>query len=508
MIWKIARKDLLLNLMTFKFLVGTITCLVLTAVLTAVLLNDYQRRWKEYHDNVTTDEAELRASKVYDNVTSNHRIYRRPTALSVFSRGIESQVGDSVAINEYGIPELEGGAVAANPYLVILQSLDLSLLYRIVLSLLALLIACDVVSGERASGTLMLTASGTVARYQILLGKALAGLMTLATPLTMAFLVAILMLSFSPAVDLAASDWVRMGIMYMASLLFISAVFNGGLLLSCSTRHPATSLMLGLFFWIVLAMIVPNAGGYLAAQLRPLQPIGPMNAQLSALEEKYFFKAFGESDKIPMVGHGIEHEETPFRRYTLVCDKEWIDSLVKRSAVREAIWSDYLDQSWQIEHSHIETLFKQEQLATSLARVSPVCLYENAMSALAGTSTAGCRSFIEAARAHRRQIYDYVAAKTDNRRSPSLYTPCTAADQQVYQQYLDKKMSEEEFQQWKDRRVANLASLDLQDCPRFEHRGDLPRDLRASLLDLSALVFANALFFSLAFTAFMKYDVR
>jgi len=31
MIWKIARKDLLLNLMTFKFLAGTIVCVVLTS---------------------------------------------------------------------------------------------------------------------------------------------------------------------------------------------------------------------------------------------------------------------------------------------------------------------------------------------------------------------------------------------------------------------------------------------------------------------------------------------
>ncbi len=126
------------------------------------------------------------------------------------------------------------------------------------LSLLALLIAYDAISGERMAGTLLLTASGTVARHQILLGKTLAGMMTLAVPLTMAFLVAILMLSLSPAVELAASDWVRMGIMYVASLLFISAVFNGGLLISCSTGYPARSLMLGLFLWIVLAMVVSS----------------------------------------------------------------------------------------------------------------------------------------------------------------------------------------------------------------------------------------------------------
>ncbi len=508
MIWKIARKDLLLNLMTFKFLVGTIVCVVLTAVLMLILLSDYQRQWQQYHDNVAADEAELKASKVYEHVMSNHHVYRPPAVLSVFSRGIESQVSNSAGIDEYSVLELSGGAVAANPYLAILQSLDLSLLYRTVLSLLALLIACDAISGERIAGTLLLTASGTVARHQILLGKVLAGMMTLAVPLTMAFLVAILMLSLSPAVDLTASDWLCMAIMYVASLLFISAIFNGGLLISCSTRHPATSLMLGLFLWIILAMVVPNAGGYLAAQIRPLEPAGPRITRLLDLEETYFFKAGDAGDKIPMAGHGVEHEETPSRRYTLVCDKEWLDSLVKRNAVREPIWAEYIDKAWQIEHSHVEALLQQEQLATKLSRISPVCMYENVMSALAGTDTPGCRGFVEAAQAYRRQIVDYVRAKTDNQQSPLFFTPCTPADRQQYQQYLDKKLSEEQFQQWKDRRIANLQPLDLQDCPRFICRPNLLLALRAGLPDLSALVFANALFFALTFAAFLRYDVR
>ncbi len=129
MIWKIGRKDLLLNLMMFRFLVGTIVTVALTAVLMPVLLSDYERQWKEYHDSVAADEAELMASKVYDHVMSNHRVYRPPAVLSVFSRGIESQVSSSASIDRYSIPELGGGAVAANPCLAILQSLDLSLLY-------------------------------------------------------------------------------------------------------------------------------------------------------------------------------------------------------------------------------------------------------------------------------------------------------------------------------------------------------------------------------------------
>jgi len=46
MIWKIAKKEFLLNLMTFKFAVGTIVCVVLMAVFMPILAKDYEERLK------------------------------------------------------------------------------------------------------------------------------------------------------------------------------------------------------------------------------------------------------------------------------------------------------------------------------------------------------------------------------------------------------------------------------------------------------------------------------
>jgi ABC-type transport system involved in multi-copper enzyme maturation permease subunit len=508
MIWKIAKKEFLLNLMTFKFAVGTLVCVVLTAVLMPALINDYRQRLKEYNTNIAIDEEELREAKVYDNITMNHRVYRPPSVLSVFSRGIENQVSNTAGIGKLAVPQISTGTSAVNPYLAILQTLDITLLNQIVLSLLALLVACDAVSGERVSGTLMLIASNTVARHEILLGKILAGLMTVAVPLTMAFFVAVLMLSSSAMVDFTSSEWARLCLIYLVTMLFISAVYTGGLYISCSTKYPATSLMLGLFFWIILVMIVPNAGSYLAAQLSPLVPSEPIHAKLQELEEEYFFKAAAAGDQIPIMGHSVEHAEKMLRRYALVCDNEWIEAIVKRNAVREPIYAEHADKAWEIENTYIETLFRQEQLATNLSRISPVCVYENAMSALAGTDVASCMNFVDSARAHRREVLEYVRGKTNNYSLPSFFTPCTEADRAQYQQYLDGKMSEEEFQKWKEKKIAQVQPLDLQDYPRFIYKGSVLGDLRKAVVDLSTLFLTNVLFFVLSFVAFMKYDVR
>ena len=82
------------------------------------------------------------------------------------------------------IPEISAAAAKGNPYLSIFPLFDASLIFKIVISILALLIAYDVVSGEREQGTLKLIVSGTISRSQILVGKLIAGLETLAIPIT------------------------------------------------------------------------------------------------------------------------------------------------------------------------------------------------------------------------------------------------------------------------------------------------------------------------------------
>jgi len=79
MIWKIAKKEFLLNLMTFKFAVGTTLCVVLVAVFVPILAKAYQERLKVYNENVAYNEAELHKVVVYKNITPT--IYCPPSVL-------------------------------------------------------------------------------------------------------------------------------------------------------------------------------------------------------------------------------------------------------------------------------------------------------------------------------------------------------------------------------------------------------------------------------------------
>ena len=245
MIWKIAKKEFLLNLMTFKFAVGAIVCVVLTAVFMPILAKDYQRRLEGYNANVAANEAELGKVKAYMTITPT--VYRPPNVLSVFSEGLEKQLGKSAKIELGGVPEISRASGAGNPFLSAFPTLDIMLVLKIVMSILAVLVAYDTISGERERGTLRLILANRTARHEVLLGKLLAGLATLIIPVTSAFIVGLLILQYFPMVSLAGADWVRIGLMYIASLIFISAMYNIGLLFSCLMRKASISLVLGLF---------------------------------------------------------------------------------------------------------------------------------------------------------------------------------------------------------------------------------------------------------------------
>lgn len=504
MIWTIAKKDFLLNLMTFKFAVGVILCIVLMAVFMPVLVKDYQQRLKEYNENVAANEAKLRNAKVYFGIFYiGPNIYRPPAMLSVFSKGIEDHLDDSARIGPHNVPEINARLIAVNPYVSILPVWDVSLAFKIVVSALAFLVACDVISGERERETLKLMLSGTVTRSHVLLGKLLAGLMILLVPLTIAFLVGLLILASSSMVDLTTSDWAHIGLMYLVSLIFISAICNIGLFVSCLTKRSAISLMLGVFFWIVFITVVPNVSVHLATRIRPLEPEDKVEEQIQLVEQEKRSKV----EEIPWAGQEVQSEDYS-QWFILVCNKERMDCRQKRFTMNTPVDMKYANKLWEVKHRHLGDLLKQKELADNLSRISPVFLYENVMSALAGTDTASYQYFMARARAYRNEVIDYIRSKTDNFSSPLYFTQCTEADIAVYQEYLDGKMSEEDFQEWKEKKITQVLPLDLLDFPQFTYKHDAVKSLKRAIPDLLLLIFANVLFFALSFLAFMKYDVR
>ena len=493
MIWKIAKKEFLLNLMTFKFATGTILCMVLMVVFVPILAKAYQERLKVYNENITYNEAELRKVVVYKNITPT--IYRPPSVLAVFSEGLEKQLGNSATIEYDKVPEISG--TAANHYLSIFSIFDASLIFKIVISVLALLVAYDAISGERERGTLRLTFSNTAARYQVLLGKLLAGLMVLVVPIIISFILGLVILLSFPMVNLTGSAWIRIGFMFLATLVFIATMYNLGLLFSCLARRSAISLVLGLFLWIIFVVVIPNGSVYLATQVVPVEPEDKINEQIALLRreagrEKNREKERSRNSYIsgPEVqsdapGGGFGHG------YHRSGSEAFIHNTQINYRIEVPIDIKYADKYADVEDSYLRGLFEQTRLANNISRASPISLYENVMSALAGTDMASVRQFMDAVKVHRKDTIEYMRSRTDNFTSLSFFTPY------------------KEEEKGPDRpKTDNAPPLDLSDLPRFTYNADITASLRRVVPDLAFLIFGSVLFFALAFVAFLRYDVR
>ncbi len=520
MIWRIAKKEFLLNVMTFKFAVATVACVVLTAVFTPILAKDYEQRLRTYRDNVARNEAELQRVKVYMNIVPT--IYRPPSVLSVFSEGLEKRISDSVTIEVDQVPELRAAATHGNPYQSIFPVFDISLVSRIVISVLALLVAYDAISGERERGTLKLMLSNTTRRHQVLLAKLLAGLLVLVIPITMVFIVVLILLLSFPMVDLARPEWARIGLMYFASLIFVSAMYNVGLLLSCLTRKSAIALVLGLFLWILFAAVVPNGSVYLAAQMRPLEPREEIDGRMMSLKHEY--DAELNKSKPPQSDGGSQSgaRDAFGRGYDRLLDKTAMEYRQKSYRVEYPLKIRYADKYSEVERRYLDSLWEQKNLADSISRISPIPLYGSVMSTLAGTDLAAFRHFMKRVRTHRAEIVEYIRSETEDFSSPLLFTRCTQEEMAEYEEMLKKfimlmKQAKsqaeiaalaETIKEWVEKRMTETPSLDLQDCPRFASMtGDLG-ELRQTIPAFSLLLFINLTFFALSFAAFMTYDVR
>lgn len=194
MVWRIARKELLVNLLSLRFAIGLMIAAGMMGIVGYVLLQDYVARQQTYLADVQRHQEELEQTKVYSMIGVSVDI--PPSPLSIFSRGAKD-LPASFKVSAFQLPSLAGTEMGGysialwgnstrpyNPLLRLFNAIDLSFVISTILSLLAVLLVFDSFSGEREQGTLPLIMACPVGRLEVLAGKFLGGLITIAVPLT------------------------------------------------------------------------------------------------------------------------------------------------------------------------------------------------------------------------------------------------------------------------------------------------------------------------------------
>jgi ABC-type transport system involved in multi-copper enzyme maturation permease subunit len=252
MIGTIARKEIVANLLSYKFFIVILLATVLLFTSFFVLYLDFKERLADYA---------LIRPKPGEPIA-----VVEPNPLSIFAKGLDEAMGRSFEVSLIGI-NTRSGQKSGNPIFAFFPTPDFVYIVKVVLSLVALLFGFDQVCREKESGMLRLMLSNPVSRATILAGKWIGNYLSLAVPFLLVTLLGFTLINLDPAIHFTGSSLGRLGLILLAALLYLALFLSLGILVSAMTSRAATALIVLLLVWAGMVFVLPNLGTLLARQL-------------------------------------------------------------------------------------------------------------------------------------------------------------------------------------------------------------------------------------------------
>jgi len=523
MIGIVFKKEMLSHLLSQRFAACTALAVVLIIANGMLTSQIYVQKKASYLTQRAVEETKLPEITYYSVLSSGTnrsgrsplrdkaapRALRPPRPLEVFAQGVEQEVGQAVEVLLFEVPyqaESIKSSESINPYLAIFASFDVVYIFQLVLSLLAILIASETISGEKEDGTLRLMLTTNVSRAQVLAGKILAGLTTLAIPTALGFILLTILLLGTEYIEVGSGEWARLGLLFALSLLYLLVFYLIGLVISCATHRSATSLVVALFTWALLAIVLPDSitallneqanmgekhkqAHHKAAQVwnkfdQEATDLARAHGQITyppvGMVERFMHPVYGTGDHVAGIGmYSHLNEQTPTLHLSSVVDSPSLAEFQDIIRTGERLRLKYAQRAWNAKAPLLENFPRRIQRWNSwLQRLLPPGAYAQAASAFAGTSRREYYDFIDQVRTYRGQIIAFVEER-------------------------DAFGSREWFNDddgWR---------ADLRDLPRFNERGwTVAKSLSHALPDLTALLLYATGLFVLANRLFGRYDAK
>jgi ABC-type transport system involved in multi-copper enzyme maturation permease subunit len=535
MIGTIVKKDFLTSLVSPRFAIGFVLCLVLIPFSILINISSYRERTTQYR--IDRDAAEKAAAEVRVYSALRPEIVLPPEPLSVFGKGVSDQVGNRVRIMLGDKPLLAEGKTAAgdNLFLASFFSVDFVDIAAIVFSLLALIFSYDAFSREKEDGTLKLQMSNSLSRSTALAGKLLGILVTLLPVLVFSFLVAGLLILFARNVSFSAGEWGRIALLFTASLVYLAVFIFIGLLVSTRSRSSVTSLVVCLFLWVLLVFIVPAVSANFAGSFFGVASRDNLERVLQDMDKERE-AAIAAARKAQGIPEGWScwwcWSDVDGRMETYGNPRDEFERFRRRAALSEPIRLDFAEKKWAPAKAYLDSLARQARAAERLSFLSPTGLFRAVASALCRTDLAAHERHMDRARQYRETFVGWLRGK-DIFASFRWITPADPANFRTEDELVELRTGGEfktvrAYEDWAARQTDARARwtklnqvkvagdspddfpyLDISDMPRFEvPEGALLSGLEPSALWVGFLLVEAVLLFYLGYVAFIRYDVR
>ena len=471
----IVRKEILGNILSFRFVVTLALLLVVVPVTTFVLTSDYLKKVSDASLRRAETETYLRSYGHFNRIGAILQATMPPIPSQTLVRGLSADVN----LSEFD----------DDPLPVMFPLVDLVFVVTILMSLVALIFAYDAVSGEKEEGTLKLMLANGLARPQVILAKIAGGGLTLLVPYVMSLVVGLLVILVHPGVGWSAADWGALGLITVGTVLYVMLFYALGVFISAKHKASSASIMTSLLVWVLLVLVVPSLSPYIASFLSPTPSRIQVEREASRL---------GDTERDDL-GRKLEAERTRdvLAKYPILAGKmSEADRkrLIERDpAAREAFEArrkavqGAWDEANRIQGEKMTAIrnaaAKKEQAQTRLARtismVSPLAVFTYLATDLTSTGMENAEYFGQL-----RGVWDQAFGDYERKKLAELQAKDPATD-------------------WWN------TAVDMSDRPRFEYREEaLGARVMATLPEFVLLFGYGLVFFVLAYVSFLRYDVR
>ena len=100
-LWLVIQREFVSNVLTSRFMIGFIVCVLSTTVAIFVQVDDYEKRLSGYNTAVREAKAEAQEWDLYVDIKP--KAHRKPNPLGIFNVGTENEGANTVTI-ELGKP--------------------------------------------------------------------------------------------------------------------------------------------------------------------------------------------------------------------------------------------------------------------------------------------------------------------------------------------------------------------------------------------------------------------
>lgn len=487
--WDIVNKELRDFLYNPRFLISfaVAALLIFLSVYTGFTAYKAELANADAAEAMSLQEAEK--SETYQYIKLD--LIRRPDLLSIFDFGLNSVIGREgrVETNDNKPSSVSDSRSEESPVYALFKELDLTRTLSFVLTLIAILFAHSMISGEKEHGTLKLLSSYPLKRSSLIIAKFLGGFLPLALLFLVPVLMSLLGLMLLADVNFTAGQFISLGLMLLANLLCLLIFFSAGLAASSMTRSSFMSLLTCLIFWVLAVAVVPRAAAQFAQMNTPSMPVFEKNQMLREINKNINNKySILMADKINKAKISMDQWRDMFQDLHNQVDKE-----MKKMA---------LEQSGGIYGEYLRKRKKLLETVENYSRISPVSSMQHIVHRFTGAGPDQLERFEQ-------DLDRYV-------KELSLYS------QAQYKAHFDEEknktggstgvaMTEDEKGFLKIIKTVGYdqSKVNLSNMPRFQlSPPDWKTALAGSLADFAILAFYSIIFILMAVVAFMRYDVR